>query len=141
MDKLSVQTPWGQFIPKFLPEGVGPGSGVPQEYVRKIFSDYEWAVVIFDNILILATDPQDGYEKFEIFLDRCIKHNVKLKLAKSWLGFTEMNFFGYQCTHKSFKLTDDRKLAIMDMKFPENGNRCKKMRVALGCVVSFHRLS
>ena len=137
MDKLSVQTPWGQFKPKFLPEGVGPGSGVLQEYVRKMFSDFEWAVVIFDNILILATDPQDGYTKFETFLDRCIKHNVKLKFSKSWIGFREVNFFGYQCTYKSFKLTDDRKIAIMDMKFPTDGNRCKKMRVALGCGVFF----
>ena len=71
MDKLSVQTPWGQFKPKFLPEGVGPGSGVLQEFVRKIFSDFEWAVVIFDNILILAHDPQAGYIKFKTFLDRC----------------------------------------------------------------------
>ena len=137
MDKLSVQTPWGQFKPKFLPEGVGPGSGVLQEYVRKMFSDFEWAVVIFDNILILATDPQDGYQKLETFLDRCIKHNVKLKFSKSWIGFKEVNFFGYHCTHKYFKLTDDRKAAIMAMKFPEDGNRCKKMRVALGCGVFF----
>ena len=137
MEKLSVQTPWGQFKPKFLPEGVGPGSGVLQEYVRKIFSDFEWAVVIFDNILILATDPMDGYSKLETFLDRCIKHNVKLKFAKSWIGFKEVNFFGYHCTHKSFKLTDDRKLAIMKMEFPSDGNRCKKMRMALGCGVFF----
>ena len=44
---------------------------------------------------------------------------------------------GYHCTHKSFKLTDDRKLAIMKMEFPSDGNRCKKMRMALGCGVFF----
>jgi hypothetical protein len=40
-ERLSVQTPWGQFRPKFLPEGVGPGSAVLQEYVRKIFSEFD----------------------------------------------------------------------------------------------------
>ena len=54
-----------------------------QEYLRKTFSDFEWAVVVFDNILIVATDLMDGYTKPETFLDRCIKHNVKLKFSKS----------------------------------------------------------
>ena len=62
---------------------------------------------------------------------------MKLKFAKSWIGFKEVNFFGYQCTHKSFKLTEDRKLAIMNLKFPSEGNKCKKTRIALGCGVFF----
>lgn len=33
-----------------------------------------------------------------------IKHNVKHMSVKSWLGFTEVNFVDYQCTHKTFKL-------------------------------------
>jgi hypothetical protein len=32
-ERLSVQTPWGQFQPRFMPEGIGPGSGVLQETV------------------------------------------------------------------------------------------------------------
>jgi hypothetical protein len=34
---LSVQTPWGLVRPKFLPEGVGPASGLLQNIVREIF--------------------------------------------------------------------------------------------------------
>ena len=79
----------------------------------------------------------DGHTKLETFLDTCIKNNVKLKFSKSWIGFKEVNFFGYQCSHKSFKLTDDRKTAIMKMQFPTDGNICKKMRVALGSGVFF----
>ena len=56
---------------------------------------------------------------------------------EAWIGFKEVNFFGYQCTHKSFKLTEDRKLAIMNLKFPTAGNKCKKIRIALGCGVFF----
>ena len=40
-DLLSVQTPWGLVKPKFLPEGVGPASGVLQHLVREIFKDFE----------------------------------------------------------------------------------------------------
>jgi hypothetical protein len=132
-DRLSIQTPWGQFRPLFLPEGVGPGSGKLQETVRELFSEFsDWAIVIFDNILILADDEQDGYDKLELFLDKCIKHNVVLKFAKSWLGFQEVNFFGYKCVHNSYSLTSDRKQAILDIPFPEDGNRQKKMRMFLG---------
>ena len=66
-----------------MPEGIAPATGVLQEVVRDIFSDYsDWAIVIFDNMLILAEDAQDAYRKFEIILDRCIERNVKLKMAK-----------------------------------------------------------
>jgi hypothetical protein len=137
-ERLSVQTPWGQFRPKFLPEGVGPGSGVLQEFVRKIFSEFEWAIVIFDNnVLILASSPMDAYEKLDIFIDKCILHNVKLKFSKSWIGFRQVKFFGYDCSHKHMELSGARKDAIKQIPFPTEGNRTKKMRVALGCGVFF----
>jgi hypothetical protein len=57
---LSVSTPWGLFRPKFLPEGVGPASGILQAIVRTVFADFEeWTIVIFDNFLVLATDFAD----------------------------------------------------------------------------------
>ena len=53
--KLSIQTPWGQYQPRFMPEGIAPATGVLQETVKNIFADMEdWAIVIFDNMLILA---------------------------------------------------------------------------------------
>ena len=52
---LSVSTPWGLFRPKFLPEGVGPASGILQAIARSVFADFEeWTIVIFDNFLILG---------------------------------------------------------------------------------------
>ena len=57
---LSVQTPWGLFRPKFLPEGVGPASGLLQHLVRDIFADFApWIVVIFDNFFILADSHEE----------------------------------------------------------------------------------
>ena len=133
--KLSVQTPWGQFQPRFMPEGIGPGSAVLQETVRKLFADFQWAIIIFDNVLILAKSYKDAYSKLDIFLDRCIQHNVVLKFAKSWIGFNKVTFFGYECTHNCIELSDDRKKAIMDIPFPETGN--KKVRSLLGSGVMF----
>ena len=136
-EKLSIQTPWGQYQPKFMPEGIGPGSAVLQETVRQLFGEYEWAIVIFDNILILAHDCHDGYEKLVIFIDKCRKHNVILKFSKSWFGFKKAHFFGYDCIHNSMELTQDRKQALLEIPFPIDGNRCKKIRSLLGVGVMF----
>ena len=136
-ERLSVQTPWGQFQPKFVPEGIGPASFLLQEIVMNIFGDLEWAIVIFDNILILADDYQDAYVKLEKFLDRCIEYNIVLKFAKSWLGLKEVNFFGYQCSDTGYQLNDDRKRAIAELPFPETGNRAKKIKSVLGSGVFF----
>jgi len=127
---LSVQTPWGQYEPLFLPEGVSPASGILQAAVASMFADYaEWTIAIFDNLLILATDYEDAYRKLDLILDRCIERNIILKMAKSWFGNKEVNFFGYSCTENSFTLTDERKLAVQEIPFP---NTLKQMRQFLG---------
>ena len=135
--RLSIQTPWGQYQPKFMPEGIGPGSAVLQETVHKLFNDFEWAISIFDNVLILGKDAKDLSEKLNIFVDRCLKHNVVLKFAKSWIGFDSVEFFGYRCKHNGIELTEDRKKAILDIPFPTGGNRTKQIRSLLGCGVMF----
>ena len=134
-ERLSIQTPWGQFAPKFMPEGIAPATGILQEVVRDLFSDFsDWAIVIFDNMLILAEDATDAYKKFEMIIDRCIERNVKLKMPKSWLGFREVNFFGYVCRHKSYEVSPDKKEALANIPMPTS---TKTARSLLGKGVFF----
>jgi hypothetical protein len=128
--RLSIQTIWGEVKPLFMPEGIGPASGVLQSTVASLFSDYdEWSVAIFDNLLICAHDYADAYKKLEIILDRCIERNVVLKFSKTWLGFDHANFFGYVVKHKHYELSQDRKDGIMAIPFP---NSLKAMQSFLG---------
>ena len=63
---FSVSTQWGLFRPKFLPEGVGPASGILQAIVRTVSADFEeWTIIVFDNFLILATDFADALSMLE----------------------------------------------------------------------------
>ena len=55
--------------------------------------------MIFDNVLLLAHDEQDACNKLRRFLERCQKHNVFLKMPKSWFGFSSVKFFGYKVTY------------------------------------------
>jgi hypothetical protein len=133
--RLSIQTPWGQFQPKFMPEGIAPATGVLQETVKSIFADFEeWAIVIFDNMLILCTDAQDAFKKFQVIIERCLERNLVLKMAKSWLGFRKVEFFGYTCRHKSYEVAANKKEALNNIEFPTT---TKKARSLLGKGVFF----
>jgi hypothetical protein len=134
-ERLSIQTPWGQFQqPKFMPEGIGPASGILQMYVSGIFSDFrDWIIATFDNLLVLAYDYEDAYRKCEL-IHRCIERNVFLQFSKTWLGFPEAKFFGYLCKHGSYELTQDRKDALKEMPFPSS---LKKMQSFLGSALFF----
>ena len=133
--KLSIQTPWGQYQPKFMPEGIAPATGILQETVKEIFSDFDdWAIVIFDNMLILCSDPADAYKKLQIVVERCLERNLVLKMAKSHLGYREVEFFGYTCRHKSYEVSVSKKKALADIEFPST---TKKARSLLGKGVFF----
>ena len=135
-DLLSVQTPWGLFKPSFLPEGVGPASGILQNLVREIFKDFvDWTVVIFDNFLILANDYDDAYCKLTLVLERCKQFGIILKMKKSWIGVDKVTFFGYEVTHGKWSMSQGRKDAIAAMSMPRN---TKEMQSFLGAALFFH---
>lgn len=135
-DLLSVQTPWGLYRPKFLPEGVGPASGLLQHIVREIFSDFsDWTIVIFDNFLVLADSYSDAYDKLDKIIARCHEKRIVLKLKKSWIGVDKVTFFGYELTHGQWKLSNARKEAISAMSMPKSA---KEMQSFLGAALFFH---
>jgi hypothetical protein len=131
-----VSTPWGLFRPKFLPEGVGPASGILQSIVRRIFADFDdWIIVIFDNFLVLASDYQDAITKLELVLRRCQLNGLVLKMKKSWIGTDVVTFFGYEVHPGKWQLSDTRKAAISAMIFPTTQ---KQMQSFLGAANFFH---
>ena len=132
---LSVSTPWGLFRPKFLPEGVGPASGILQSIIRRIFADFEaWIIVIFDNFLVLASDYQDALTKLKLVLRRCQINSLILEMKKSWIGTDVVTFFRYEVHPGSWQLSDTRKVAISSMIFPTvvvPGPRSRSYRIVL----------
>jgi hypothetical protein len=134
-ERLSVQTPWGQVKPRFMPEGIGPASGILQATAAEIFNDFsDWTICIFDNLLVLAHDYKDAYRKVEMILDRCISRNVFFKFSKTWLGFKHANFFGYVCQKGKYELSQERKDSISAIPFPSS---LKSMQSFLGAALFF----
>ena len=67
---------------------------------------------------MLAHDPEDACKKLKTFLERCRKHNVFLKMSKSWFGFSSVKFFGYKVTYGKREMDADRKKAILEFQMP-----------------------
>ena len=110
---LSIQTIWGLFRPIFLPEGCPNNSGLLQQYVTTIFSDFlTWMIVIYDNFLVCAHNPKDLYEKCKLVLERCAEYRVTLKMAKSWVGFKKVTFFGFELEDSKVSISRERKEQI-----------------------------
>lgn len=133
--RLSIQTPWGQFAPRFMPEGIAPATFVLQETISNIFSGFaDWTIAIFDNLLVLADDFDDAYRKLELIIDKCIEFNLYLKFSKSWLGFARVHFFGYDCTYQSYSLSEKRRMALNEFPPPRT---VKQMQSFLGAALFF----
>lgn len=135
---LSVQTPLGQKQPIFMPEGVAPATHELQYAMETIFHGFEeWTIVLFDNLLVLCHDYNDGFLKLELILKRCKEYNLFLKLSKSKFGIKSVEFFGYLCEHGSYRLTDERRASVTSIPFPEPPQQLKKMQRFLGAANYF----
>ncbi len=106
--------------------------------MRLFFGSLDYVIAIFDNLLVLAHDPQDLYIKLITVLDICLKHNVVLGFAKCNIGVREVEFFGYVCSHKQYKLSQERQQSIMELPFPRNQ---KEVQSVMGTANMFLRFT
>ena len=115
-----------------MPEGVSPASLILMKIMMEIFHDYmDWLIVIHDNILLLATDYQDAYQKLVLIIRRCKERNLYLKLSKSRFGIRTVDFFGYVCSENSYHLSQERVERIAAIPFPENAKSMQGLRCIL----------
>ena len=134
-NRLSVLTPWGNFKPGWMPEGVPPASGILNTTMTDIFRPYlPYTVVMFDNFLSITSSLTDCYDKLVEFVTRCAERNVILGMAKTKLGYPECTFFGYKVSNGTYSLTEERKKTVTSLSMPKTQ---KQMQSLLGATVFF----
>jgi hypothetical protein len=122
--RLSVQTPWGQFRPIFMPEGVCCGTAVFQRTMMDVFDslndgcEEKWCFVLHDNFLIGSHSHEDSVKKLRLFLVRAREKNVYLKMEKTHIGHTKQHFFGYDIEDGGYSMSPDRSKALENVPFP-----------------------
>ena len=119
-----------------MPEGISWASFILQEEMTKIFRDLGFVFNIADNLCIGADSLDQLYQRVELFLERCAKHNVLLKWSKSDIGFRQTHFFGYDIEYNKFSLGDDRRQVIDNIPVPTSS---KLMAKFLGIAVFFSK--
>lgn len=118
---LAVSTPWGVVQPRLLPEGISPASAILMKSVQEMFRPIkDNSIIMFDNILLMGTSPEDLYEKFDNMIDLCLQHNVYLKLSKTDLNVKSMSFFGYHVDANGIELEQPRVDKVREIPFPSD---------------------
>ena len=74
------------------------------------------------NILTGASNIDDLRKRVTSILDVCVKHNVKLKFAKTHLGHKTAKFFGYELTETGYRIDANRKQALAAIPMPGWGS-------------------
>ena len=62
-------------------------------------------IVIFDNLMVLATDFRDSCEKLVKIIDRCHERHVILRMEESWIGVRLPTLFGYEVFGGGYRLS------------------------------------
>ena len=83
-----------------------------------LFDFKDWISTLFDNLLILCHDYDDGMHKLKKVRNKCHERNVVLKLSKSIFGFTHVKFFVYKVEDGKWCLGEDCKQAVVDIPMP-----------------------
>jgi hypothetical protein len=118
---LAMATPRGLLEPIFAPKGAVPMSATLQKIAQTIFGDNsDLCIYIFDNLLILCSDYQDAFTKLKLIIRRAVKYNLIFKMAKTFLGYSTVKFFGYEISNGSYRISDERKEGIAKWVFPTN---------------------
>jgi hypothetical protein len=129
-DWLSVVTPWGQFRPRFLPEGIPPATALLQTAVDRVFREHkDRMLTIYDNLLLGGTSKDDMLVQFKKVITCCRKNNMLLKLTKCWLGAKSVKFFGFICDNEKYYLDRSRVESVQAIIFPGDCGRTRAAKV------------
>ena len=83
------------------------------------FKDFkEWMIVIFNNLLVLATDFRDSCEKLVKIIDRCNERHVILRMEESWIGVRLPTLFGYEVFGGEYRLSKRGRQSIAVIPMP-----------------------
>ena len=93
-----------------------------------------WAIVISDNVLLLAYDKKDAINKTKLILEQCQEHKFILKMQKSWFGSPSVKLFGYKVSYKKHEMDEDRKKVTDEYVMPTT---MKSMQSFIGAALFF----
>ena len=136
-DLTAIITPLGVYRYKFVPYGIRNASGYFQEQMKIAFLDLDWLRIFVDDVLIYADSLEQLYERVEIFLRRAHEYLIRFKLPKCVFGARKIALLGYVVDSAGIWISDERKLAVKDMRLPETQTELRSFLCTLQFFHSF----
>ena len=127
---LAIATSLGTLVPKFLPMGVQPASGILAHIAREIFGGLgDFVISVQDNLLVGGNTLEELFDNVVLVMIQAVKFNVKLSPTQTRFGVRQIGFFGYIIGYGKYWVNPDRQSAVAAIEFPTT---LKKLQHFLG---------
>ena len=117
----SFVVPWGQYEYVRLPFGVRNGPAAFQRLMDDILRPllYHGVEIFLDDILVHAVSIDQFLPLIRQVFERLSAAGLKVKASKSHLGFSSLEYLGYQVDGEGFTVSPRHQNAIMEVSVPK----------------------
>ena len=108
-----------------------------QREMKIHFGDLKGVEIVVDDILVHDRDMEEHNKRLEAVLARARKLNLMLNKEKSHIGQSEVNYVGHRLTADGVRTTEERIIAITNMRDPTNHQELETILGMVGYVSKF----
>uniref|UniRef100_A0A158P4M0 RNA-directed DNA polymerase n=1 Tax=Tetranychus urticae TaxID=32264 RepID=A0A158P4M0_TETUR len=136
--KTVFVTPDGKYHYKRLPMGLAAAPFIFQKLMNKVLEGliYQKCIGYFDDIPVVGKDFPDLLSNTELILTRLRQYNLKVKLDKCQLGYTEILLLGHLVSGQGIRPDPKKVEALKNLPYPRN---VRELQSILGCYNYFSR--
>uniref|UniRef100_A0A158P4I7 RNA-directed DNA polymerase n=1 Tax=Tetranychus urticae TaxID=32264 RepID=A0A158P4I7_TETUR len=136
--KTVFVTPDGKYHYKRLPMGLASAPFIFQKLMNKVLEGliYQKCIGYFDDVPIVGKDFPDLLSNTEMVLKRLRQYNLKVKLEKCQLGYTEILLLGHLVSGQGIRPDPKKVEALKNLPYPRN---VRELQSILGCYNYFSR--
>lgn len=115
----SFATPDGPFEWNVLPQGLNIGSEEFQSRMLEVFGNIANVNVFIDDLIISSNTIEEHIEALNKIYSKAKIFNITFNMEKMHLFKTEIHALGHIVSEEGYKITEESKRAILDMRKPE----------------------
>ena len=122
--KTAFVLPWNKFEWKVLCYGLVDAPFTFTEAMTRIFSDLQFVVIYFDDILIFSKTAKEHLSHLRLVLDRLLEY--RLHINESKLCRHGVTFLGFDVNQDGLKINPGKIQKVVEFTVPKNLNELRK---------------
>ena len=122
----TFNTPFGRYHMRRLPFGISSAPEIFQKRNTQVFGDIDGVHIIFDDLIIAASDDSEHDQILRKVLERARANGVRFNRSKVQLRLPEVKYLGHLLSANGVRPDPDKVIAIREMPTP--GDRKELLR-------------